>query len=133
MEFHPSLQTVVFISVFLLVYLVVLLKNAIKNTIDLYDLLILSSIAIAPSIFVFFPNIVVRIARLVGVTFPFLLLFGFLFFIVFVYLYRIVVKINNHNNMNKLLVQELSLLRQKLQQQEVNIKDKEEKKHDICT
>lgn len=118
MEYQPTFQTVIFISLFLIIYLIALLKNTIRSSIDFYDFLMLSSVAIIPSIFVFFPKFVVNVARLVGVEFPFELLFGSLFLIVFVYLYRLVIKMNHHNNRNNLLIQELSLLRQKLQQKE---------------
>lgn len=113
-EYHPSIHTIIFISLFLIVYIILLLKNTIKNDIDFYDLLLLSSVAILPSIFVFFPKFVVWLAKLVGVEFPFLLLFGFLFLLVFIYLYRLVIKINQHHHQNILLIQELSLLRQEL-------------------
>ena len=113
-EYHPSIHTIIFISLFLIVYIILLLKNTIKSDIDFYDLLLLSSVAILPSIFVFFPRFVVWLAKLVGVEFPFLLLFGSLFLFVFTYLYRLVIKINQLHHQNILLIQELSLLRQEL-------------------
>jgi hypothetical protein len=111
----PTLQTTLFLLVFLVTYLVLLLKNANRNTIDLYDMLLLSSIAIVPVLFAFFPKLTIYITKLVGVGFPFLLLFGSLFFIVFVYLYRLVIKINQHHKKNILLIQELSLLKSEIQ------------------
>lgn len=116
MEYHPTVQTIVFVSLFLVLYLVILLKNAIRSTIDFYDLLMLSSVAIVPSVFVFFPSLAGYLAHLAGVEFPFVLLFGGLFLIVFVYLYRLVIEINHHHGRITVLIQELSLLRQQLQQ-----------------
>ena len=126
MAYQPTIPTVIFISLFLLVYLVVLLKNTTRNTIDLYDFLILSSIAIVPAIFVFFPRVVVFLARLSGVEFPFVLLFGGLFLIVFTYFYRLIIEINHHRSRIVLLLQEVSILRQKLQQQKLNNTEQEE-------
>ncbi|HAW49543.1 TPA: DUF2304 domain-containing protein [bacterium] len=120
MEYHPTIQTTIFISLFLVVYLVVLLKNTIKNAIDLYDFLLLSSVAIIPSIFVLFPKFSEFLARLFGVAFPFVVLFSLLLLIIFVYLYRLVVKINNLNNKNILLIQELALLSKKILEKKNN-------------
>ncbi|MBM4140176.1 MAG: DUF2304 domain-containing protein [Nitrospira sp.] len=126
MEYHPTIQTVIFVTIFLIVYLVALVKNTIKNSIDFYDLILLSSVAVIPSIFVFFPKLVVSLARIVGVEFPFLLLFGSLFFIVFVYLYRLVIKINQHHNRIILLIQEFSLLIEKLQKKKANVPEQKQ-------
>lgn len=110
----PTFQTVVFLSCFLVIYVAIMLKKTIRDTIDIYDLILLSSVAVVPCLFVFFPGLANRLARLVGILFPFLLLFGALFFIVFVYFHRLVVKINHQENRMISLIQELSILRQKL-------------------
>ncbi len=124
MDYQPtSLQTIIFLSLFLIGYLFVLLKNAHKYKIDLYDLLLLLTVAVIPSIFAFFPKFSQQLAQLFGVLFPFVVLFGALFFIVFVYLYRLVIKINSQNQNIIMLTQELSLLRQKMQQ-DVNCEEK---------
>lgn len=109
----PSIQTTVFITLFLTGYLIGLLRNAAKHKIDLYDLILLLSVAIVPSVFVFFPVFTDKLAKFLGVFFPFVILFGILLFIIFVYLYRLVVKINYHHNSIIALTQEFSLLRQK--------------------
>ena len=122
MEYYPTIQTVIFATIFLIVYLVALIKNTIKNSIDFYDLILLSSVAVIPIIFVFFPKLVVCLARIVGVEFSFLLLFGSLFLIVFVYLHRLVIRINQNHNKIILLIQELSLLLEKIQKEKVDVK-----------
>lgn len=120
MEYQPTIQTAVFILLFLVIYLVILVKNTIKNSIDLYDFFLLSSVAIVPSIFILFPKFSTLLARLIGVAFPFVLLFSLLFLIIFIYLYRLVIKINNLNNKNILLIQELALLSKKLLEKKNN-------------
>lgn len=126
MGYRPTLHTIIFVSAFLVAYLVILIKNVKKNAIDFYDLLMLSTVAIVPSIFVFFPGTVSYLAKLTGVAFPFLLLFGLLFLIVFVYLYSLVIKIKNLDNRSILLIQELSLLRKELQQRKGKIQEEDE-------
>lgn len=118
MEYQPTSHTVVFVSVFVVVYLLVLLKKAVRSTIDLYDLLILSSVAIVPAVFVFWPRLVVRVARLIGVEFAFLVLFAWLFLIVFIHLYGLVIRVNMLSARTALIIQEVALLRQELQERE---------------
>lgn len=110
----PSLSTIIFISFFIIIYISILIRNAIKNHIDFYDLIMLSMVALVPAIFVFFPSLTLYIAKIIGVEFPFLLLFGGLFFILFIYQYRLITKVNFLHKRNILLVQEIGLLNQKL-------------------
>jgi hypothetical protein len=114
MIYQPTWQTTVFIALFFFLYVVVLLKKTLKDSIDFYDLLLLSSVAIIPTAFVVFPQMMVKLAQIVGVAFPFLLLFGGLFLIVFIYLHRLVVKMNHQEHRIIVLLQELSLLRESL-------------------
>ncbi len=125
----PTIQTTIFISLFLIGYLFGLLRNATKHTIDLYDLILLVSVAIVPSVFVFFPEFTDKLSKFLGVLFPFVVLFGLLFFIVFVYLYRLVVKTNHHKFSINTITQELSILRHKLDQHADDV-DKKHKPQD---
>jgi hypothetical protein len=111
MDYHPTLPTLVFVTLFLLGYVVYLVRSTVRHSIDLYDFAMLASVAVVPAVFVFFPGLMVWATRMVGVEFPFLLLFGGLFLIVFLYLHRIVGKLNQHERTITLLTQELSLLR----------------------
>ncbi|MBF0280896.1 MAG: DUF2304 family protein, partial [SAR324 cluster bacterium] len=94
MEFQPTLHTIIFLSVFVCVYLFVLLRNTIKNSIDLTDFLLLSSVAVIPLFYILTPNFFVFLAKLIGVSFSFLILFGSLSVLAFVYLYRLNLKLN---------------------------------------
>ncbi|MBF0290347.1 MAG: DUF2304 domain-containing protein, partial [SAR324 cluster bacterium] len=114
MDFQPTLQTVIFLSLFIFFYLIFLLRNAIKYTIDLYDFLLLSTVAIIPLFYILTPELVVYFARLIGVSFSFLLLFGSLFVVTFVYLYRLNLKLNAQQKKIVLLTQEAGLLREML-------------------
>ena len=110
MVYEPTVPTIIFISLFLIAYLVFLVRKAVGALIDLYDLVMLSAVAIFPALFVFFPKLMVRFTGLFGVKFPFLVLFGGLLLIVFLYLYRLIIKINDLTNRNSRLTQEVSLL-----------------------
>jgi hypothetical protein len=114
MPFQPTVPTVVFMTAFLVVYGAILLRNAVRNRMDLYDVMLLATVAIVPSCFVYFPGLVVWATRLVGVEFPFLLLFGGLFVVVFGYLHRLVLMANHQRRTVLVLTQELGLLRQQL-------------------
>ncbi|MDI6751267.1 MAG: DUF2304 family protein [bacterium] len=118
MTYQPTLQTTIFILLFLVLYLFLIIRKAVKNDIDLYDLLLLSTVAIVPTIFVFFPKIAVVLAALIGVGYLFFVFFGLLFLIIFIYLYRLVLKSNRNHKMIVLLVQEISLLKERLKDRE---------------
>lgn len=113
--YSPTSQTVLFMAVFVTVYLAVLLRNTVRRTVDLYDFLLLSSVALVPAIAVFFPGAASRIAKVVGVEFPLVVIFGTLFLIAFVYLYRLVVQGNSHQHTITALVQETGLMRQEIE------------------
>ena len=115
--YYPSSTVVVVLAVFLVAYITVLIRNTVRNSIDFYDFLLLSSVAIAPSAFVFFPATSYDLARLVGVLYPFVLLFGLLFLVVFIYLYRLVVQLNSLRRANLTLVQDLALLRAQMEEE----------------
>jgi len=117
MEFQPTLQTIIFLSLFVCVYLFILLRNTIKDAIDFYDFLLLSSVAVIPLFYILTPDFVTFLARLIGVSFSFLILFGSLLVIAFIYSYRLTLKFNAQNKKIVLLIQEIGLLREALVQQ----------------
>jgi hypothetical protein len=110
LEYHPTQATIVFVAVFTLVYLGVLVRNAARHVIDLYDLAGLSMPALLPALLVAFPGPAAGLARLVGVSFTFLLLFGALFVVAFVLLYRLTVLVHRLETRQAGLVQELAIL-----------------------
>jgi hypothetical protein len=123
---HPSgnftakdatMSTIVFVSIFTVLYIFVLFTNAVANRISLIDFLMLSAVALLPIGFELFPRTVERVSALVHVSLPFVLLAGSLFVVVFAYLYRIVIKIQHLKQTNSLLIQELSLLKHRVEQQ----------------
>ncbi|MBM62047.1 MAG: hypothetical protein CL484_03750 [Acidobacteria bacterium] len=113
-ESPPTIQTIAFVILFLILYVTLMIKRAAKNKIDIYDLAMLCAVVIVPSFFVVFSGTVHRISHFLGVAFPFVLLFGVLFVIVFLYLYKVIVNANDIAKKSVFLVQELSLLREEL-------------------
>jgi len=107
-----SSNTIILIALFAVVYLTLILRKTARAQLDLYDLAMLSAVAVIPVIFAIIPGFDAFVARVTGVTFPFVVLFGVLLGIVFLFIHRLTVRLHTLENDRRLLVQELSLLRQ---------------------
>ena len=81
-----------------------------------YDLVMLSTVAIVPGIFVAFPTIAFWLSNIAGVRFPFVVMFGILFTFLFVFVHRLTIKLHILEVDNRLLIQEISLLKQTIEQ-----------------
>jgi hypothetical protein len=107
-----STKTIILIALFAVAYLTLILRKTARSQLDLYDLAMLSAVAVVPLMFATFPGFSDFVARLTGVAFPFVVLFGVLLGIVFLFIHRLTVRLHILENDRRLLVQELSLLRQ---------------------
>jgi hypothetical protein len=87
-----------------------IIKKTSRQKLDIYDLAALSSVAVIPCLFVFFPGGFEKISRFLGVAFPFVVMFGAILAILFIFVHKLTVKIHFLENENRLLVQRLSLL-----------------------
>ena len=115
------MSSLLFVTGFCLLYIFVLFWNAVSKHLSLIDFLMLSAVALLPVAFEWFPETFNQLtAVLTNVETPFVLLAGTLFVVVFAFLYRIVVLIENLKQTNTMLVQELSLLRHQAAQGEVS-------------
>jgi hypothetical protein len=114
----PSIhvQTKILILLFAVFYLLHIFGKTGRRQIDLYDLFMLSAVALVPAFFALFPSATHALTDLMGVAFPFVLLFGILLAVLFVFIHRLTAKVHRLEHDNYLLVQELSLLRQAHQQ-----------------
>ena len=72
----------------------------------------LSAVALVPAFFVLFPSITHSLTDMMGVAFPFVMLFGILLAVLFIFIHRLTAKLHRLEQDNYLLVQELSLLKQ---------------------
>lgn len=111
-NYLPTTATIIFIALFLVIYISYLLRSTLKERIDFYDFLILTAVGVLPSIFAFFPKVTLELTHFIGVRYPFVVLFGCLFFVVFYYLYRLVIRINRLSKQERELAQEIALLRE---------------------
>lgn len=110
-----SIKTIIIIILFASWYMFFIIRKTARGQLDLYDLVMLSAVAIIPSAFAIFPQFGNFLAVITGVLFPFVILFGILFAILFVFIHRLTVKIRILESDNRLLLQELSLLKQGLE------------------
>lgn len=106
-----NLHTVAIIAVFACCYLYFIARETARQRLDIYDLTMLSMVAIIPLAFVLFPGLALRVAELVGVGFPFVVMFGVLFGILFIFIHRLTEKIHRLEKDNRLLIQEVSILK----------------------
>ncbi|MCM2328663.1 MAG: DUF2304 domain-containing protein [Lysobacter sp.] len=113
---HPlSPATITFVVVFAIVYMAVLLRNAIRDELDLYDLVLLSAVGAIPLAFVLLPALAEEASLLIGVQFPFILLFGGLFLFAFLGLYRLLHAYAKLHRQVRVLTQEVALLSSRLE------------------
>lgn len=110
MDHYLSLKTQLVIIAFLVVYLVWLLKKTAKDKLDLYDFVLLSSIGLVPCFFAIFPGVIVFATRLLGIAFPFVLLFASIHFISFIFFLSLARRITQLNKKVATLTQELAIL-----------------------
>ena len=108
-----AIKTVIFITIFANGYLFFIIRKTARRQLDIYDLVMLSTVAIIPIVFVAFPRFSYLLADVAGVGFPFVVMFGMLFAILFTFIHRLTVKIHCLELDSRMLIQELSLLRQK--------------------
>jgi hypothetical protein len=112
----PTLATLIVIGLFAIAYLAFLIRKTTRGGLDLYDLIMLSLVAIVPAVFAFAPSIANFISHLAGVAFPFVVMFGILLAVLFLILHRITVQMHRVEQRNRLLIQELSLLQLEIKQ-----------------
>lgn len=108
---HSNIHTIAVISIFAAYYLYFTIRETSKQKLDIYDLVMLSAVAVIPWLFVIFPSVADFLARISGVAFPFVSMFGVLFAIIFIFIHRLTAKVHQLEHDNRLLIQEVSALR----------------------
>jgi hypothetical protein len=119
----PTLQTLIVVIVFALGYLFFIIRKAARQQLDIYDQVMLSTVAIVPALFAASPEIANWLAEFVGVLFPFVVMFGMLFAILFIFVHRLTVKLHRLESDSRLLIQEISILKQAIEQPVVRQND----------
>ena len=109
-----SANTILVVVAFAALYMVFTIRKTAHQQLDLYDFAMLSMVALVPGAFVVFPRFAYWLAAVAGVEFPFVVMFGTLFAVLFVFVHRLTVRIHRLESDNRLLIQELGLLRERL-------------------
>lgn len=109
--YQPTYETTVFIIGFFVIYVLLLLKRVVYKKVDLYDFFMLASLGAIPFTFVVFPTVVSRMAEIIGVEFPFLILFGGLSAMSFFMIYRLIRRINKMQREMTVLIQRVGIIR----------------------
>lgn len=118
-----AINTVTLVTLFAIGYMFLLFVKTARRQLDIYDLAMLSAVAIVPITFVAFPQLAYWLANIAGVEFPFVVMFGMLFAILFIFIHRLTVKIHRLESDTRLLVQKLSLLQQSVDK-DASVKNK---------
>ena len=91
---NVNLATVVIIAIFSFYYLFITAWQTAKQKLDIYDLFMLSMVAVIPLTFVLFPELTFSLTRMMGVTFPFILMFSILLITLFANIHQFSTKIH---------------------------------------
>lgn len=110
-DFVPRSELVSFMVIFFAFYTTFLVLRLIRGRLDLYDFFNLWAVAVVPACFALIPGFATWTANVVGVAFPFLVLFGILIFMMFLFVYNLVVKVHRLQETCAVLTQELALSR----------------------
>ncbi len=121
--FSNDPETLITIVLFAVLYIWFLLYKTSTSTLDVYDLVILSTAAVLPISFILVPGFWHFLSNKIGVAFPFVLLFGILIVIIFITIHRLLVKLYDLKSKYVFLIQELGLLKQKQSSKESETKN----------
>lgn len=107
-----AIKTLILIAAFSIAYLSLLIRKTARHQLDIYDLLILSTVAIFPFTLAAAPELALWLTHITGVEFPFVVMFGMLFAILFLFIHRLTIKIHQLEQDVRRIIQEASLLKQ---------------------
>lgn len=107
-------ETTIIIITFAIWYIYHLLRKTSARKMDIYDFVMLSTVAIIPASFALFSDFWHYFSRKVGVSLPFILLFGILLAVIFLFVHKLTMRFRDIEAKNVLLIQELSILKQKI-------------------
>lgn len=105
-----KLSTFIFTLIFSIAYYFYLWRKTVKEEFDIYDVLMLSMLGTVPGVFVYFPKYSYLIAETIGVEYPFVVMFGILFMVLFIMLIRVISIIHKISNDNIMLIQKIALI-----------------------
>ena len=103
--------TLIIVLVSLLFFAGFLLRRISSGALDVFDALSISLVLILPFGFLLFEGLATELSQLIGVEYPFVLMFGMLFFFVFVKLLSLLMRMKSTEARIQKLAQELALER----------------------
>lgn len=92
-------------------YTVFLVRAKIRETLDIYDFALLSAVIVWPAFTILFPATFEKITSLMGVKFPFTVLFGLLFVSSFILFTRLASQQKKNEKRITAMAQEIALLK----------------------
>ena len=113
-----STSMIIVISIFSFLYLIYLFRKSARYQINLFETLLLSNVAFIPLLFVYFPEISLKISDTIGLSLPFVLCFGILFVVLFIMIIRLSLKIYDLENSYRALIQEAAIFKLKKKDEE---------------
>lgn len=106
----PSAQLFAFILVFGVAYTYHVVQKLRRREVDLYDFVLLLSVAAIPLLFAGWPSFTAFVGEMFGVALPLTVMFGLLFVSVFIILHRSLSRIHRLETRVVALTQELALV-----------------------
>lgn len=106
-------NTLILLGLFSIAYLSFILMKMAMQQLDLYDVIFLSMVAVLPALFAYWPSIGYMLSEVAGVSAPYIIMFGGLFFVIFLSVHRVTVKLHKLEKENFQILQEVSILRMK--------------------
>ena len=97
------------LALFCVFYLGFLARQLYRGTIDLYDFLTLSMMAIIPATFILLPSFGHALKEVFDVAFPFVIMFSAMLLVLFVIAHHALVRVHALEHKVRKLVQELAL------------------------
>jgi len=113
-EATTSFETKLFIALFFFLYLWFLIRRTQQSRVDISDFILMSTVAIIPTLFAFLPTLSLEFSHLLGVKFPFVILFGALIFFSFLITHRTLEKLSQQTQKVRQLTQKMALLEEEL-------------------
>ena len=109
-EYSAPPQLVAIALAFGIAYTLYALRKLARRAIDLYDFLLLITLAVVPGAFILAPGFAMFVGRIAGVALPLSVMFGVLFVAVFILLHRSLGRIHRLETRLVTLTQEMALL-----------------------
>jgi hypothetical protein len=111
---NPHIETIIIIILFSIIYLYCLFRETARQNLDIYDFIMLSTVGVFPMVFAIIPRLAEIISNFIGVKYPFVVLFGVLIALLFIFIHRLTRKIHRLENAYRNMLQDLCIMEEQL-------------------